>query len=572
MRIMLVTYRFGREIAGGGERYLRELMLRLARKGHQVEVYTTRSQGMIQSPFGYLVWDNFMPPGRETDEGVGINRYEVRNPRPRKGRRVMDGIAAVLAKEREGREFSSLMAEALEGLHEHCLLSGWHDLEKWEDGPARWTRRTARLVVGGEAITSLKLEAYSYLDGHLLVEVPGRGSWEFELEKGRPRQLRMDFTPCGSAAVDLIVPRAARPTEDMREVGVAVRRVTIEEDGGERELDLGRGWREFLDTAPEGALGKALWGAAASRPRGASRRHQYLMGPRSPGLEKGVMAAARECDLVLGSMVPMSTMELAWRAARHAGKPFVAFPLFHTRDPNHYWAHFKAALEGAEGVEANSSIIQGLMGGWGCRAFAVGPGYDIAEFTRPGIDGGLFRSEFGFGDRPILLWVGRKNVYKGYPEAIAALRVVRESGSRAVLVMVGPDEDGLPVNGEGVYYLGALPRKKLLDAFDACDVFLFPSLHESFCLVFGEAWLRGKPVLGNGYSAAARGLIEHGVDGYLCAGVEDYGRRALELIDDPAQAKEMGERGREKVIRTREWERLVDELEARMREIVSRNP
>jgi glycosyltransferase involved in cell wall biosynthesis len=284
------------------------------------------------------------------------------------------------------------------------------------------------------------------------------------------------------------------------------------------------------------------------------------------------MAAARQYDLVLGSMVPMSTMELAGRAARHAGKPFLAFPLFHTRDPNHYWAHFKTALEGAAGVEANSGVIEGLMEGWGLKAFAIGPGYNLDEFSDPRIDGGLFRRQFGFGDRPILLWVGRKNVYKGYREAIASLRRMRENGCPAVLVMVGPDEDNLPVSGEGIYYLGALPRETLLNAFDACDVFLFPSLHESFCIVFGEAWLRGKPVLGNAYCAAARGLIAHGQDGFLCTDVDDYSRRALELIGDPARAREMGEKGRRKMLETRGWDRLADELEIKLEEIAARRP
>jgi glycosyltransferase involved in cell wall biosynthesis len=211
------------------------------------------------------------------------------------------------------------------------------------------------------------------------------------------------------------------------------------------------------------------------------------------------------------------------------------------------------------------------MKGWGLGAFAIGPGYDLDEFASPLVDGDIFRREYGFGDRPILLWVGRKNVYKGYREAIASLRVVRESGCPAVLVMVGPDEDNLPVSGEGIYYLGALSREMLLNAFDACDVFLFPSLHESFCIVFGEAWLRAKPVLGNAYCAAARGLIEHGVDGFLCSDINDYGRRALELIKDPVRAHAMGERGREKVLETRGWDRLVDELELKLEEIAARD-
>lgn len=569
MRIMLVTYRYGEDIAGGGERYLRELMIRLARRGHRVEVYTTRTHRMVLSPFSYLVWDNFLPPGSEEDGGVNIKRFTVRNPRPRRAKRMMGELNDLMKRERSSPDFLSLISEAVGGTQEHCFLSGWHALESWEDGPARWTQGRAELVVGGKGLTDLGLVAYAYLDSHLHVEILGRGSWEFELEKGKPRELRLEFAPCESVVVSLRVPRSVRPPEDDRELGVAVRKVVVTDGEGERELSLERGWTEFLESGPEEAIGKALWGASESRPRRASRWHEYLMGPRSPQMEKEVMGAARDFDLIFVSMVPMSTMNLAWRAANRAGKPMIAFPLFHTRDPNHYWFHFREVLENAAGVEANSPVIAELMEGWGFDAFAVGPGYDLEEFSSPNIDGDRFRREFGFGDRPLLLWVARKNVYKGYQEAISALQKVRDSGCPAALAMIGPDEDNLPVSGEGVYYLGAQPRSTVLDAFDACDVFLFPSLHESFCLVFCEAWLRGKPVLGNAYCAAARGLIDHGEDGYLCMDANDYGRRALELIHDPRKAREMGERGRDKVLRTRGWDRLVVELEKKLESVVN---
>jgi glycosyltransferase involved in cell wall biosynthesis len=570
MRIMLVTYRYGRDIAGGGERYLRQLMIRLAERGHHVEVFTTCSRQMLISPLGYLIWDNFMPGGREDDQGVAINRFEVRNPRPRRAYKMMHDLNTYQEKERESLEFASIIEEALRGIAEHCFLSGWHALESWEDGPARWTQREARLVVGGDSVTDIKFDAYSYTGGQLSVEISGKGSWEFELEKGKLRELTMSFAPGDSVVVNLLASKVVRPPEDIRAVGVAVRRATVLDGGRERELDLARGWVEFLETCPENAVGEVLWRAAEGRPRRLSRRHEYLMGPRSPRLQREVMAAAGGFDVIFGSMVPTSTMVLASRAAQAADVPFIAFPLFHTRDPNHYWLHFKESMAGAAGVEANNPVISDLMAGWGFNAFAVGPGYDLEEFSSPGIDGARFRRELGLGDRPILLWVARKNVYKGYREAIAALQVVRESGCPAALVMVGPDEDQLPVSGEGVYYLGAQPRETVLDAFDSCDVFLFPSLHESFCLVFCEAWLRGKPVLGNAHCAAARGLIDDREDGFLCSDPEDYGRRALELLNDPARAREMGERGRQKVLRTRGWDHQVEALERKLTELINR--
>jgi glycosyltransferase involved in cell wall biosynthesis len=568
MRISLVTYRYGREVMGGGEKYLRELMTRLARKGHQVEVHTTRSRFMLASPLGYLLWDNLLPGGRRVEEGVEVFRYPVRNPAPRRAGRKWEKLLELQRREREEDAFFLSLAEAVDGKKEHCFLCGWHPCEEWEDGPARWSADRARLVAGGEDIEAVTMEAAVYLDGMLRVKVEGKGIWEFELEKGKPRELLLRFPPGGAVAMTLEVSRAGRPPGDARLLGAALRKVTVVEGSGARDLCLGRDWNDFLETAPEEVVGRVLWEAAARRKERYSRWHRYVMGPRSPELEKGAAEAAARSDVVLGSMVPVVTLETAWKAARKAGKPFVALPLFHSRDPNHYWSHFHQALAGAAGVEAGLESICELMRGWGFRPFAVGPGFNLEEFSSGGMEGEEFRSRYNLEGKPMLLWVGRKNLYKGYREAMETLRWVRRKGIPAVLVMAGPEEDHLPVSAEGVYYLGALPRRELLGAYEACDVFVFPSLHESFCLVFGEAWLKGKPVLGNAYCAAARGLIENGVDGYLCRGVEEFGRRAEELLRDPEKARRMGEHGRRKITAARGWDVLVDKMERELEDIV----
>lgn len=567
MNILVVTYRYGADIHGGGERFVRELMTRLAAKGHHVEVFTTRSQNLIASPLGYMVWDNFLPPGKEMDDGVEIYRYRVKSARPGRGRRRMARLQNFLEEERRGEKFSRLLGEALRGTRDFCFLSGWHRLEKWEDGPARWTWSRARLVAGGENIRGLELDLYSPWGGTLKISVDGEPK-EFRLTPGKRETIRLAFPSRDLVGLLLHGIRVARPPGDARELGVAVRKVNLLEKDGARELSLERGWTEFLETAPEELLGKLLWPVVEERPRRLQRWHGYLMGPRSRGLQRAVLRAASRCDLVVGTMVPMTTLELAWKAARKAGKPFVAIPLFHPRDYNHYWPLFRRAMLGAAAVEANSPAIREIMKAWGLPAFSIGPGVNMEDFSSAYIDGDRFRRELGLENVPMLLWVGRKNASKGYPEAVAVVRRLREKGLPAVLVMVGPDDDGRPLPAEGVVYLGPLPREKLMDAYDACDLFIFPSLNESFCLVFCEAWLRGKPVLGNLYCAAARGQIEHGVDGYLCADVEDYTRRAWELLTDKEKAIRMGEKGREKVRRERDWNRLVETYEKKLEQLL----
>ena len=570
VHVLLVTHRYGSDVHGGGERFLRGLATRLAARGHQVEVLTTCSRYFMASPNGYLLWDNYLPRGGEEDQGVMVRRFKVKNPSPFRGARLARRMQAYLEEERGGERFSRLLGETLRGTGEHCLSAGWYHVENWEDGPARWTGGRARLVAGGKELDGLGLELHSPWGGTLGVVVGGEERREFTLAVGRREEFLLRFSRRDVLDVSLECGRTMRPPGDGRELGVALRRAYVLDGGRRRDLHLGRDWDDFLCTAPEDILGKLLWSVVDQRPRYLARWRDYLLGPRSPGLERAARRAASRCDLVVGAMVPLTTMVTAWKAARGAGKPFVAVPLFHLRDYNHYWPDFHCAMREAVGVEANSPVIAEIMKSWGLPAFSVGPGFDLEEHASYSPAGRRFRGEYGLEGKKVLLWVGRKNFSKGYPVAIAAVQSLREEGLDAVLLMVGPDDDGLPLPSEGVVYAGPLPRERLLDAYEACDLFIFPSLNESYCLVLGEAWLRGKPVLASAHCAAARGQVEHGVDGYLCAGVEDYARYARELLEDGRRASRMGERGREKVRRERDWELLAEAYEDLFRALTGR--
>jgi glycosyltransferase involved in cell wall biosynthesis len=138
--------------------------------------------------------------------------------------------------------------------------------------------------------------------------------------------------------------------------------------------------------------------------------------------------------------------------------------------------------------------------------------------------------------------------------AVAALEALGRPDCR--LVMVGEDVDGRPISSAHVSALGKLPRAEVLDAYDACQVFILPSESESFSLVILEAWLRRKPVIGNAACGPVAALIEPGVDGYLCAGPQAMAQRIGELLDDPTRCAQMGMAGYQKVLARYTWERV----------------
>jgi len=94
-------------------------------------------------------------------------------------------------------------------------------------------------------------------------------------------------------------------------------------------------------------------------------------------------------------------------------------------------------------------------------------------------------------------------VLKGAPDAVLAWRVQAEASFAG----------SLRVSRNTVSEISGLPNELgKADAFAGCDVFCLPSAHESFGIVYVEAWSYGKPVI-CGTAPACRELVEPGVTG-----------------------------------------------------------
>ena len=86
----------------------------------------------------------------------------------------------------------------------------------------------------------------------------------------------------------------------------------------------------------------------------------------------------------------------------------------------------------------------------------------------------------------------------------------------AVLLLGGPGESDQRridlFRTTNIRDLGIPNERDKADAYAACDIFCLPSAHESFGIVYVEAWSYGKPVI-CGTAPASRELIENGVTG-----------------------------------------------------------
>ena len=116
---------------------------------------------------------------------------------------------------------------------------------------------------------------------------------------------------------------------------------------------------------------------------------------------------------------------------------------------------------------------------------------NVKLWTR-GVDAGLFRPRDGASldlPRPVFLTVGRVAVEKNI-EAFLALDL---PGTK-VVVGDGPARAALARRFPDAVFLGARHGEALAEAYAAADVFVFPSLTDTFGLVLLEALASGVPI------------------------------------------------------------------------------
>lgn len=228
-------------------------------------------------------------------------------------------------------------------------------------------------------------------------------------------------------------------------------------------------------------------------------RFLTIPAPSEPDVRLAVMPGRtlrRIVDAFAPDAIHISTEGPLGLAARRLclkrGWPFTT--AFHTRFPEYLkarlgvpermtWALMRRFHRPSAAVlTATASLREELV----AKGFA-----NVAAWTR-GVDLGLFRPrERGAANlpRPIFLYVGRVAVEKNI-EAFLSLDL---PGSK-VVVGDGPQRASLEKRFPEAHFQGAKFGEELSAAYGEADVFVFPSLTDTFGLVIVEALACGTPV------------------------------------------------------------------------------
>ena len=208
----------------------------------------------------------------------------------------------------------------------------------------------------------------------------------------------------------------------------------------------------------------------------------------------------------------------------------------------------------------------------------MGVGEDKIEIVPNGIDlseyenlpkRGEFRRKYLIGDdKKIILYLGRIHKIKGLDLLVKAFANLLRKLDNVKLVIVGPDDGFLSALkrqikdlkiGDRILFTGPLYDGDKLKVYVDADVFVLPSVYETFPVTVLEAWASGTPVIVTDKCGIAN-IIDK--VGYVVEYDKDQLQSAIfKVLSDEGLRRRFGEEGRRLVREELSWDKVVLNVE-----------
>ncbi|MCE8010049.1 glycosyltransferase family 4 protein [Billgrantia desiderata] len=177
------------------------------------------------------------------------------------------------------------------------------------------------------------------------------------------------------------------------------------------------------------------------------------------------------------------------------------------------------------------------------RLEVMGRGIDQERFS-PRLRCARLRRSWGVDEHsPVVLHVGRLAAEKNLTLLRETLHVMRNTRPDMAQVVVGdgPARRSLEKALPEVHFTGFISPEALARHYASADIFLFPSLSETWGNVVPEAMASGLAVVAYRHAAAAE-LIDSGVNGVTvpAGNAEAFRDAAVALCQQPARYAQMG--------------------------------
>lgn len=157
------------------------------------------------------------------------------------------------------------------------------------------------------------------------------------------------------------------------------------------------------------------------------------------------------------------------------------------------YSHFeKKSFANADVVISNSSFTQKcLMDDYGIASIPISLATDEKAFQKKKWKG---KKGMGLPEKPIILFVGRPDHYKGFDFVEGLARMHPEWH---FVSLTSPRASSTVVDARG-----PVPFEEMVEYYHACDAVFFPSRFESFGYVTIEALMAHKPIVTNPFGVA----------------------------------------------------------------------
>ncbi len=206
----------------------------------------------------------------------------------------------------------------------------------------------------------------------------------------------------------------------------------------------------------------------------------------------------------------------------------------------------------------------------------IGTPVDLSKFSAP--DNNLvnhLRAEFA--GQKIIFWSGRMSPEKNLSWLLRAFESIRKSFPPVVLVLAGHGNlfdkirrEALALNLEHtVKFLGHVDYDELASYYHAADLFVLPSLHESYGKVLLEAAAAGKAAVASA-TTGARTILQDGKTGLLAPinNEKKFIAAVLKLLKDDSLRLKMGSAAYNHVVQNFSFEENVKKVVSYWEEII----
>jgi glycosyltransferase involved in cell wall biosynthesis len=207
------------------------------------------------------------------------------------------------------------------------------------------------------------------------------------------------------------------------------------------------------------------------------------------------------------------------------------------------YQHEKMCFNSAAAITAVSQYTGKMVKEhFGLNAMTIQNGIDIEKFYIKKITKELHDRGKG---KVKLLFVGNCNIRKG---ADLLPRIMHELGNKFVLFATAGLRNTRVNESENIIAIGTLDHSQLLDFYNYCDIFLFPTRMEGLSLTTLEAMACGMPIITTDCFSMPE-LVIDGKGGYLCEqdNVDLFIKQVLCCADSPSLRKDMGNYNRSRV-------------------------